>query len=79
MTYNKPFGWEVFDVRYGGLLMRFDSTKATLQAYLAGELACIEELEQPALRLDGTADTDPRLNSGFLWGGYQKYATVSRI
>ena len=79
LTYNKPFGWEVFDIRYGGLLMRLDTVKTTLQAYLAGELNRIEELEQPSLRLDGTADTDPRLNGGFLWGGYQKYATVSRI
>jgi hypothetical protein len=79
MTYNKPFGWEVFDIRYGGLLMRLDTAKARIAAYLAGELDRIEELEAPSLRLDGSADTDPRLNGGFLWGGYQKYATVSVI
>ena len=79
MALNKPFGWEVFDIRYGGLLMRFDTAKERITAYLAGELSAIEELEAPSLRLDGTAEDDPRLNSGFLWGGYQKYATVSKI
>ena len=79
LTYNKPFGWEVFDIRYGGLLMRFDTAKERIRAYLSGELSAIEELEAPSLRLDGTAEDDPRLNSGFLWGGYQKYATVSKI
>ena len=79
MTYNKPFGWEVFDIRYGGLLMRLDTAKSRLTDYLAGSLDRVEELEAPSLRLDGTADTDPRLNGGFLWGGYPKYATVSRI
>lgn len=78
-TYNKPFGWEVFDIRYGGLLMRFDTAKERITAYLAGELDTIEELEQPRLRLDGTAEDDPRLNNGFLWGGYQKYATASKV
>ena len=79
LTYNKPFGWEVFDIRYGGLLMRFDTAKERITAYLAGEISVIEELEAPSLRLDGTAEDDPRLNGGFLWGGYQKYATVSKI
>ena len=27
MRYNKPFGWEVFDIRYGGLLMGFESCR----------------------------------------------------
>ena len=55
MTYHKSFGWEVHDIRYGGLLMRFDTTKERIRAYLAGELSAIEELEAPSLRLDGTA------------------------
>ena len=52
MTFYKPFGWEVNDARYGALLARFDTTKERLGAYLAGELACIDELEEERLRVD---------------------------
>ncbi|MBO7761891.1 MAG: beta-N-acetylhexosaminidase, partial [Clostridia bacterium] len=45
MAYCKPFGWEVHDIRYGGLLCRFETAKARLSSYLAGEIPAIEELE----------------------------------
>lgn len=52
MTYYKPFGWEVHDNRYGAFASRFDTVKERVSAYLAGELATIEELDAPRLRLD---------------------------
>lgn len=42
--YNKPFGWEIHDLRYGALLARFDTVDERLRAYLAGETDKIEEL-----------------------------------
>ncbi|MBR6763387.1 MAG: beta-N-acetylhexosaminidase [Clostridia bacterium] len=42
--YNKPFGWEVHDLRYGALIARFDTVEARLGAYLAGEIPAIDEL-----------------------------------
>ena len=45
MHYNKPFGWEVLDVRYGGQISRFETTKIRLSDYLSGKTAHIEELE----------------------------------
>lgn len=47
--YNKPFGWEVFDIRYGGLISRFETVKERLEAYLNKEIEKIDELEAPRL------------------------------
>ncbi|MBI5244274.1 MAG: beta-N-acetylhexosaminidase [Elusimicrobia bacterium] len=45
----KPFGWEVLDGRFGGLRARLLTMKERLDAYLAGRLPAIEELdEKPA-------------------------------
>lgn len=76
----KAQGWEVHDIRYGGLLMRFDTVKARLVAYLAGEISQIEELEEERLRLDGAFNNDaPRFHKRFLWLNYQDYASPRRI
>jgi hypothetical protein len=79
MAYNKPFGWEVQDIRYGGLLARFDTVKMRIEGYLAGELEAIEELEQPRLRLDGqlAENAEPRFHGRFLWMQYRTLATAS--
>jgi len=53
MTYNKPQGWEPHDIRYGGLEARMDTVCERLTAYLNGEIACIEELEEERLPYRG--------------------------
>lgn len=45
----KPFGWEVLDIRYGGLVNRLDSAAQRLLDYAEGRIARIEELEQERL------------------------------
>jgi len=54
--YNKPFGWEVHDLRYGALIARFDTVEARLGAYLAGEIPAIEELAAERLLFRGPID-----------------------
>jgi len=49
----KPAGWEVFDVRYGGVLARIATASARLRAYLAGEISRVEELEEERHPFDG--------------------------
>lgn len=49
MTYNKPFGWEVVDIRYGGTLARMSTTIQRLGNYLAGQLTNLPELEEEKL------------------------------
>ncbi len=81
MEYNKPFGWEVHDIRYGGLITRFDTVKERLSQYLNGKIDRIEELEEARLRLDGQLgeDAQPRFHSGFLWVGYQAVSSAGRL
>ncbi|MDR4949854.1 beta-N-acetylhexosaminidase [Neobacillus cucumis] len=49
----KPFGWEVIDIRYGGILTRIDSVKYRIQDWLEGRISRLEELEEERLRHDG--------------------------
>ena len=49
----KPFGWEVLDIRYGGLIARIDSVRLRLTDYTMGAIDRIEELEEVKLYFDG--------------------------
>ena len=49
---NRPFGWEVLDIRLGGVKARLDSAAERLEDYLEGRAERIEELEEPRLLLD---------------------------
>lgn len=69
-TYNKAFGWEVHDIRYGGQICRFETVKERINDYLSGNIPEIEELTAKRLRLDGKADTDPHITSKFNWIQY---------
>ena len=81
MAHNKSFGWEVQDIRYGGLVARFRTVQERLSAYLAGELSNIEELEAERLRLDGRTEenAEPRFHNRFLWMQYPTYATANKL
>lgn len=50
-TYQ-PFGWEVLDVRYGGLLSRIDTSVLLLNKWLENVDMIISELEVTLLRYD---------------------------
>lgn len=50
----KPIGWEVIDIRHGGVAARIDTTIERLNDYLSGRMDCIEELEEPRLSFSGT-------------------------
>ncbi|QJD84295.1 beta-N-acetylhexosaminidase [Cohnella herbarum] len=63
METYKPFGWEVLDLRYGGLTARLRSATDRIKDYLEGGVLCIEELEETRLYFDdrerrGGAGTD---------------------
>lgn len=46
---NKPYGWEVYEVRLGGLRSRIADCKERLEEYLAGKVDKIPELEEEIL------------------------------
>lgn len=45
----KPFGWEVIDIRYGGVLNRLETASIRIMDYVEGHISKIEELEQERL------------------------------
>ncbi len=52
---NKPQGWEVHDMRLGGLMRRVKTCRERLQKYLKGKIENIAELEEEILPYgDGT-------------------------
>lgn len=76
MQYNKPFGWEVLDIRYGGVIMRFATTIDRLQAYLDGTLQEIPELEAEKLPFSNPYD----LGEGTLGRGlYKDMVTAGKL
>ncbi len=47
----KPHGWETLEARYGGAILRLETAKERLTAYISGEITVIEELEGKRLEL----------------------------
>lgn len=48
-TYYKVYGWEVIDIRYGGVIARAESAKSRIEDYLNGKIERLEELEEERL------------------------------
>ncbi len=46
---SRIFGFEVLDIRIGGLLARLESAKKRVEAYVKGETDSLPELEEPRL------------------------------
>ena len=55
---NKSIGFDIQDIRIGGLERRVDTAIDTLEKYLAGEISRIEELEQDRLLFYGSNEED---------------------
>lgn len=53
---NKPYGFDVQDVRIGGLIMRVKSCMERLQALYDGKISVIEELEEKQLDFHGNGE-----------------------
>ena len=53
MELNKPFGWEVLDIRYGGLVSRIETAVHRITEYLQNKIPRIEELEAERLPYAG--------------------------
>lgn len=77
MLENKPFGFEVQDVRIGGLIMRIRHCAKRIGAYLNGETDRIEELEAPVLNFYGGNDTTA--NEAVEFNIWAKTFTVNNV
>lgn len=50
---NKALGFEVFDVRYGGLIKMLERGAVRIESFLNGEVTVLEELEETRLSFTG--------------------------
>lgn len=62
MEDNKPFGFEVLSIRFGGLKQRIIEAKRRVEDYLEGRVEKIEELEADRLFFDGRKDAGKNLH-----------------
>jgi len=53
MQENKTFGFDVMDIRIGGLQAQLETSKEILEDWVSGKRTRVEELEAPRLPYDG--------------------------
>ncbi|WP_438348628.1 hypothetical protein ACP8HI_24030 [Paenibacillus sp. FA6] len=75
LTY-KAFGWEVLDIRYGGLMARIQSAGDRIMDYVEGHVPALEELEAVRLIFDqnGVPTAPLHVNAS-----YQSIVTTSAL
>ena len=77
-TENKPHGFDVQEIRLGGVLLRLESCKERLIQYINGQISKIDELEEDVLDLDGVSGKNHRkVTEGI--NGYQFNVTANII
>ena len=79
MTYNKPFGFEIMDIRYGGVIARIETAEARLSDYVSGKVDSLPELEEERLRMDCVDNESDKdlITRTFLWRSYQAIASMN--
>ncbi len=75
LTY-KPFGWEVLDIRYGGLKARIQSAGDRISDYAEGRIEVLEELAAERLIFDQIGTPTAPLN---VTGLYQSIVTAASL
>lgn len=50
LSNSKPFGQDILDLRYGGIITRCDTAVYRLEQYLSGKLPTLPELDAPRLK-----------------------------
>lgn len=74
---NKSFGFEVHDMRFGGLIQRIKNCKRILTEYINGEIEDIRELEETKLDYWGGVDKFDRHPTMYQW--WYSILTVNNV
>ena len=69
----EPIGWDIMDLRYGGLLIRIRTAREVIGMYLDGKLDTIRELDEPRLPFSGEEGIPTYTNY------YNRIVSASRI
>jgi hypothetical protein len=73
MIENKPHGFDVHDIRIGGMRQRVWHCKERLEAYVAGEIKELPELEETILKLM------PELDPPYIYSVWHKICTANYL
>ena len=76
MTDYKPFGFDVHELRIGGLKMRLEGCRSRLERYLSGEISVLDELEVELVDYYGGETLRKTMPACY---GAKHAATVNRI
>lgn len=74
---KKPHGFDIQDIRLGGLMRRVAHCRAVLEAYCEGRRARIEELEEPVLDFFGEGENHQKKLYSF--GTYAVHVSVNPL
>ena len=74
MKENKPFGFEVQDIRIGGLIQRLKTAEKRIGEYINGESDCIPELEETRLPI-----LESELDKAMFFNDWVRSVTASNI
>lgn len=69
----KPFGWEVLDIRYGGLMSRLESVSDRLIDFCTGKIPVIEELDEEIIPFSPPAQIK---SGGYIEDFHNVYARI---
>lgn len=76
----RPLGFEVLDIRLGGVRVRLESGKKRLEAYLSGKITEVEELDEPMVVYSrDTENADHRLCMCWSWQNIVSAGNIAGI
>lgn len=79
-TECRPFGFEVLDIRIGGVMVRLESAEKRLHYYLEGKVEILEELEEPMIVYqDDPADDSHKMCMGGFWQSMVSAGNIAGI
>ena len=79
MYYNKPFGFEIVDARYGAITARIDTAAYRIECYLNGEVDAMEELEEDRLKFNRSDFGERRGRTMYYASPFIDYLTPGRF
>ena len=79
LYYNKPFGLETVDARYGAITARIDTAAYRIEQYLNGEIDAIEELAEERLKFNYSDFGERRERTMYYANSFAQYLTPGRF
>ena len=79
LYYNKPFGLETVDARYGAITARIDTAAYRIECYLKGEADALEELAEDRLKFNYSDFGERRERTMYYANTFAQYLTPGRF